>query len=527
MLPPTIAPRFKGSDGEVAPAICRASPDLARVAFWVDRGERRGLYVADTEWAEEIGEAAERVWASDDADLTELAWSGDGAYLAFRLTGDPPRIGVLRLANREFTELPGASLAWAGRGATLLVADPPASRLYLKDLELGIEHRICEITDDGDPAFPPVISVSPDQRRFALVTRRSAEDATHVHLAHHDGRAWQATPVTQVPGVNLRILPFWTADSAACGLYVIDPDQHHTAMIAVPDAEGAGDILYTSDSVDAVITPAVHPDGRLIAFVRAHPRADASSLIENRLVLLDPVEHAVAPITADAEIGGKLRWLDDQTLLVEGGAAIWTVQLRATVEQAAADVPEAAPPPESAPSPERAAYVRMTVENSDPALTFSCEIPADWEQTAMPPIDVDFADPAVMRPLCLFGPTYATIFFTVGTRPLVPGLSPAGALAALAGAQGYTIGDVRPVTLRAGAGAEAEASQRSGNDALRGRMVMLEDGGRLFSIVAMAPAPLWQGARHLLDPIVESFALANPSGPTVAVFEQGGDPLPQ
>ena len=78
----------------------------------------------------------------------------------------------------------------------------------------------------------------------------------------------------------------------------------------------------------------MHPDGRLIAFVRSHPTADNPNLSENRLVLLDPVEHAVAPLTTDAEITGRLRWLDDQTLLVEGGPAVWTVKLRATIEAA-------------------------------------------------------------------------------------------------------------------------------------------------------------------------------------------------
>jgi hypothetical protein len=517
MLPPTLAPILKGPDGEITPTICRLSPDLAKLAFWIPQGPARGLYVGDVEWGDEIGPASDRIWPGpDNTDLSDLAWSGDGSHLAVGLTGQPPRIGVLQLATRQFSELPGAAFAWAGRGATLLIADPATSRLDLKDLDLGVDHRVCEITDDGHPDLPPVISVSPDQRRFALVTRRSNEDATHVHLAHHDGRAWQATPVTQVPGVNLRILPFWTADSAACGLYVIDPEQHHTAIIAVPEAEGAGDILYTSDTVDAVITPAVHPDGRLIAFVRSHPQSDNPSLSENRLVLLDPVERAVAPITLDVNITGRLRWLDDQTLLVEGGPAVWTVKLRATLEAAPAP-PEAAPPIEPhAPGD----FVTTTVRDpTDPSLAFTCEIPAGWELAPLPPIEVDFADPTVMRPLCLFAPSYATMFFTVATRPLIPGVSPAATLASLARAQDYDIGDVRPANLWAGPAAETEATQRTGADVFRARLIILEDGGRLFSIVASAPAPLWQAARELLDPILDSFALTDPKGPTVDVFD--------
>jgi hypothetical protein len=527
MLPETIAPRLKGPDGEIAPSICRVSPDLSKVAFWVEQGEARGLYVGDAARGEEVGEASERVWpGTEGSDVLELAWSGDGGWLAMRLTGESVRIAVLRLAGRAYSAIPGASFAWAGRGATLLVADPAGATLVMKDLELGVEHRICEISDDGDPQFPPVISVSPDQRRLALVTRRSAENATHVHLAHHDGREWQATPITQVPGVGLRILPFWTADSTACGLYVIDLEQHHTAMIAIPNVEeAAGDILYTSDSVDAVVTPAVHPDGRLIAFVRAHAQPDAPSLVENRLVLLDPVEHAVAPITADGEIAGRLRWLDDQTLLVEGGPGAWTVKLRATAENAE-EQPDAETavsaqvgrPPEAQPPGDAGGNVRETIDGGDPTVAFSCEFPADWERTSIPDMEVDFSDPEVMRPLCLIGPSYATMFFTVSTRPLIPGVSPAESLVRLARAQGYEVGPVRPANLWAGPGAEVDATQRDGADVMRGRIVMLEDGGRLFSLAAMAPAPLWQAARQLLDPVVDSFALVEQRGPTVEVF---------
>jgi len=383
----------------------------------------------------------------------------------------------------------------------------------MHDMDLGVEHRICEIADDGDPGFPPVISVSPDQRRFALVTRRTAENATHVHLAHHDGREWQATPVTQVAGVTLRVLPFWSPDSTACGLYVIDPEQHHTVMIAVPEAEGTGDILYTSDTVDGVVTPAVHPDGRLIAFVRAHARPDAPSLVENRLVLLDPVEHAVAPITESSEAVGRLRWLDDQSLLVEGGPAVWTVKLRATTERTSDETPHAADVAAEEPAPP--AFVRTIVNDVDPSLAFSCDIPAGWQRSPLPPLDVDFADPQVMRPLCLFAPSYAAMFLTVSWRPLIPGVSPTATLAMLARAQDYDIREVRLTHLGGRPAVEAESTQRIENDTTRARFVVLEDGGRLFSIAAIAPAPLWSIARQMLDPAVESFTLLEPLGPTV------------
>ena len=58
------------------------------------------------------------------------------------------------------------------------------------------------------------------------------------------------------------------------------------------------------------------------------------------------------------------------------------------------------------------------------------------------------------------------------------------------------------------------ATQRAGNDLMKMRLVMIEDGGHLFSITAMAPAPLWDAMQPTLDHIVESFVLLDPKGPS-------------
>jgi hypothetical protein len=296
-------------------------------------------------------------------------------------------------------------------------------------------------------------------------------------------------------------------------LYVIDPEQHHTAMIAIPDQEGSGDVLYTSDTVDAVIRPAVHPDGRLIAFVRAHPTQANPTLSENRLVLLDPMEHAIAPITADGQIVGNLRWLDGQTLLVEGGPAVWTVKLRATEEPSAANAPEELPPT-------AVPFVRTTVLDTDASLAFSCEIPADWRRTPLPPVEVDLADPRTMRPLCLFGPEYASVYFTVAARPAIDGMEAEQALTFLAKAQGFDVRQVQPTSLRSGAtGVGAEATQQTEGGVMRLRLVMIQDAGRLFSLAGMAPAPLWEPLRATLDQVIESFTLLDPKGASGPVSE--------
>src|SRR5215213_1034669 len=89
MIPDKIAPIIKGSAGDVLPALCRLSRDLAHVAFWVTDGDARGIFVGEAEWGEMIGEAAQRVWSTTDAHVSELAWSGDGKYLAFAISSGP------------------------------------------------------------------------------------------------------------------------------------------------------------------------------------------------------------------------------------------------------------------------------------------------------------------------------------------------------------------------------------------------------------------------------------------------------
>jgi hypothetical protein len=500
-----IAPTLKGPEGAVSPVLCRLSPDGGRLAYWVRDGAARGLYVGDAEWGELIGEAAQRVWAGEAFHVGELAWSRDGRWLAFTTSSGPPpgdvAVGVLHVERREFTSLSGIAFAWAGGGATLIVADSLGKRLYLKDLGLGVEHPVAPIADDGDPHFPPAISVSPDQRRFAVVTRQVEHNLTRVHLAHHDGRQWQAQELTQVPGTAVRVLPFWSPDSTACGLYVIDLAQKHTAMIGVPQDGGAGDILYTSNSVDDVVTPAVHPQGRLIAFVRSHSRQGGQDA-ENRLVLLDPVEHAVAPIAPDGEVVGQLRWLDETTLLVEGGPAVWKVRLRAT-EEAAATATSAGGSPGAATE----GFVRTVVQDVDPALSFACDVPADWQRVLLPSEEADFSNPLVMRPIALFAPTYATVLFTVATRPVLPETPLDAALATLARAQGFEIGEVRTADTPFGRAAETLATGRSGQDVVKLRLLLVEHRGHLLSLTTMAPAPLWDALRPTLDRVVESFSL--------------------
>jgi len=119
-----------------------------------------------------------------------------------------------------------------------------------------------------------------------------------------------------------------------------------------------------------------------------------------------------------------------------------------------------------------------------------------------------------MRPLCVFAPQYAAMAFTVATRPVDPGATAAAALGFLSRVQGFEIGEVSEVTLPIGSAVQTFALQTAGEDTLKMRLVMIEDGGHFFSLAAMAPAPIWDAVEPILNHIIESFALVDPRGPT-------------
>lgn len=479
MPPAALLPTISGD----SPDLCRLSPDHTFLAMTLGKD----LYIAFTD----DPDSPDRI-ASFDGHLADLAWSADAQHLACTITSGPPpgdvRIAAISPSGGPPRFLPGMSFVFAGRSSTLLIADPASQRLYLHDLQLDTAHTLAPLEDDGDPHFPPALSISPDARRLVFTARRVNDGVTRVHLAHHDGRQWHASLLTEIPGTALRVLPFWSADSASLALYIIDLQQHHTAIIAVPPGDDTqGQILYTSDSLDAAITPAAHPEGRLIAMVRAHPQPDHPTLVENRLVLLDPLEHAVAPIGQDSQIIGQLHWLDARTLLVEG-RGIWTIQVG--IESKPPEVPDG--------------YVHARVTTPDDRETFLIELPTGWKRHSLPDAPADFDNPLNMQPLALFAPDYATLAVTLATRPANPHQSLDESLQQLAAAQDLQVELIAPCILPIGQAVGATASQQTPTGILRYRLLLTQRDGWLYSIVALSAQPLWESMLPVLNRIVQS-----------------------
>ena len=243
-----------------------------------------------------------------------------------------------------------SACAWAGDGATLVVVDPGAARAYVRDFgEQGGEQIVGTIAHD-DPRIRPVIGVSPDGQRLAILTRRVADDGMAyldiVARPEGDGGPWQIAALTCLPAAGLRVLPFWSANGASLAFLIVDSDAVETLIVAVTADGGQGAVFYSSSSVDPLVAPASHPDGRLIAMVRDQPLEDeadedagvvAGARTGKRVVLVDPVEQAIAPLPPDAADVQALRWVDAQTLLVEAGASAWTVELQLSMELAQDD----------------------------------------------------------------------------------------------------------------------------------------------------------------------------------------------
>jgi hypothetical protein len=54
--------------------------------------------------------------------------------------------------------------------------------------------------------------------------------------------------------------------------------------------------------------------------------------------------------------------------------------------------------------------------------------------------------------------------------------------------------------------------------AMRMRFVLLEDGGRLFQMSAMAPDPFWAAAIEKMTPMLESLELRESRGTSVPLI---------
>jgi len=307
--------------------LVRLSPDGKRVVFSRPRGKAPGIWSA----APGAFIQATRVVPYDDEDekwqAEEILFAPDGAHFAYLRGGGPPPGGAggIGWANAgkpgEMGRTTGASFAWTPKSSALIVADPARGMILRRGLGEGPPQPLAKLVDDGDPAFPPRIAVSPDGARIAFTARRAADEVTEVHVIERSDKGNKCELLTEIPGSAVHVRPFWSPRGGTLAMLVVHLEQEKSAIIAVPKLEGEGVILYENALIDAAEAPAWAPSGHSIAFFHvANAKHEFTKSGPAQLTLLD-VRKLDEPVTIEltepGEMTGTPHFLDDRRLAID------------------------------------------------------------------------------------------------------------------------------------------------------------------------------------------------------------------
>ncbi|MRG91362.1 TolB family protein [Polyangium spumosum] len=305
---------------DAAVRLCRLAPGGHRIAFVrEDEGEdQSGIWIA------EIGNAhtARLLVPMKPGDVEDLAFSPDGARIAYRVA---PLLGARATVGWASAETPGeirrvegTGYGFTPGGGAILVADPYRKSLLRYGLDEAEPRELGPFEDDADPSFPAQIAVSPDGAHIVYTAGRDGEEISEVWLVKRDKGVVVTSILTEIPGANVHIRPFWSPKGATLGLFCVHEDQEKSALIVVPRLEGEGHVLYESGLLDPPGTPTFTPSARSIAFFRAEKPDHEERPGETRLVLLDVKRETFAALTEVDEVSGTPRLFDDHTIAVDG-----------------------------------------------------------------------------------------------------------------------------------------------------------------------------------------------------------------
>lgn len=210
----------------------------------------------------------------------EPAWSPDGEWVAFTVdTGGNLDLGMVRADGSGFVRLT-ADLAvdlqpeWSRDGRSLYFVSSRNRGFDIFRLQVADRSVTPVVTDAGDQVQP---AVSPDGRTLAYVspvrgrlgtggiwTRSLDDGAAPPVLVHYEESEY-------------RMRPRWTPDGRA---FVYGSDEQGSNDIAIVPAAGGNPVVLTNDAMGE-FSPAVSPDGRLLAFIsnRAGPMTLHTSAI--------------------------------------------------------------------------------------------------------------------------------------------------------------------------------------------------------------------------------------------------------
>lgn len=143
--------------------------------------------------------------------------------------------------------------------------------------------------------------------------------------------------------------------------------------------------------------------------------------------------------------------------------------------------------------------------------------PNDFVLADLPTEEIDFENSPRFMPLAVMIANYGPVVFTVSARPAFSDGAVSEWLEHLCETEGFHPAKVETVKIGRLSGVACDAEQVGDGITMRMRLVLLENGGRLFNLSAMAPTQLWSAAADKLEQMIASFEVAEDHGSQVAL----------
>jgi hypothetical protein len=144
--------------------------------------------------------------------------------------------------------------------------------------------------------------------------------------------------------------------------------------------------------------------------------------------------------------------------------------------------------------------------------------PTDFTLADVPPETPDFSNGAQFMPLAVALTQFGPMVFTVAVRPAFDDGTVAEWLNFICGKEGYPHGPITATHIGPLPAVTCDATQAVEGGVMKMRFVLLEDGGRLYQMAAMAPEPLWGSAIEKLAPMLASLELREVRGTKTALM---------
>ncbi len=147
-------------------------------------------------------------------------------------------------------------------------------------------------------------------------------------------------------------------------------------------------------------------------------------------------------------------------------------------------------------------------------------LPDDFQLADLPEAEADFSEAKNFLPIAIANASYGSVVFIVGTRPAYDEGTVGGWLPRLLKTDGMEAGPVEIMDVGPLKAAVCDTYQVNDGLTMRLRVAMLEDGGRLYNFIAVAPEQLWVAVAGKLEGMLKSFEVETLGGPTMAVSDE-------